>query len=89
MNWLVQSRKAQVAIGGVLTIVLSRLLKHFGFSDSDINVISGSVLTVATIWIHSIAHEDAAAKSGPQNQTNVNSDVRNAQPAPIDKPKGT
>ena len=75
--WLLQSRKAQVALGAILTIFLSRLLPRWGFTADDLNVISASIAAVAGVWIAGISHEDAASKAGPQNQTNVNSDVRN------------
>lgn len=82
MTWLAQSRKAQIALGSLLTILLSRLLPRLGFSADDVNTISTSILVVAGVWIAGVAHEDAAAKKSPENQTNVNSDVVNT-PAPV------
>lgn len=86
MMWLAQSRKAKVALGSILSIVLARFLKHFGFTESDINVITGGIVALSGIWMASIAHEDGKLKAGPQNQTNVNSDVRNSAPPPTDGP---
>lgn len=88
--WLLQSRKAQVALGSIFTIILSRLLPKWGFTTEDVNVISTAIAAVASIWIHGIAKEDAAAKAGPATQTNVNSDVRNVPaPLPVDEPHVT
>jgi hypothetical protein len=86
MAWLYQSRKAQVALGAILSIVLSRLLPRLGFTPEDVNAIGMAIGAVASVWIGGIAHEDAAAKKAPQNQTNVNSEVVNAPPAPAAKP---
>jgi hypothetical protein len=78
MAWLYQSRKAQVALGAILTIVLSRLLPRLGFTTEDVNAIGMAIGAIASVWIGGIAHEDASSKQAPQNQTNVNSDVTNA-----------
>lgn len=80
MSWLYQSRKAQVALGAILSIVLSRLLPRLGFTAEDVNAIGMAIGAIASVLIGGIAHEDAGAKQAPQNQTNVNSDVRNAPP---------
>jgi hypothetical protein len=78
MAWLYQSRKAQVALGAILSIVLSRLLPRLGFTPEDVNAIGMAIGAIASVWIGGIAHEDASSKQAPQNQTNVNSDVTNA-----------
>lgn len=72
LRWIADSRKAKVALGSVASIVLTRVLKHFGLGDADANAITASIVTIGGVWIASIAHEDAAAKGGgdkgPQEQ---------------------
>lgn len=86
MAWLYQSRKAQVALGAILTIVLSRLLPRLGFTAEDVNTIGLAIGSIASVWVMSIAHEDAGKQ--PAQQFNVGSKVDNAAPpAPAAKPE--
>lgn len=82
--WLLQSRKAQVAMGSILMIILSRLLTYLGFSPTEINSLSTAITIVAGVWIASIAHEDAskfkAMNPPPAPQINLQSDVLNPPP---------
>lgn len=65
MTWLYQSRKAQVALGAILSIVLSRMLPRLGFTAEDVNAIGMAIGAIASVWIGGIAHEDAGKPSLP------------------------
>lgn len=65
MTWLLQSRKAQVALGAILSIVLSRLLPRLGFTAEDVNAIGMAIGAIASVWIGGIAHEDAGKQPLP------------------------
>lgn len=78
---LISSRKAQAAAAGVVAVVLTRMLGKLGLTSEDINYISTAIIGGAMSLILGIAHEDAAGKSAPTQQVNLQSDVTNSPPA--------
>jgi hypothetical protein len=62
MAWVLQSRKGNVALGSVVSIVLAHFLPQFGFSADEVHTISEGVMIIGGVWIAGIAHEDAAKK---------------------------
>jgi len=62
-SWIIESRKAQIAIYSVATIILTHLLPKLGFSADDVREITAAVAVLGSVIIAGIAHEDAAEKS--------------------------
>lgn len=85
MSWLIQSRKAQVAVGAIITLFLTHLLKQLNFTDDEIKTINSGVLVIAGVWIAGIAHEDAS-RNKVGFQLNQQSEVKNTAPIPTDSP---
>ena len=56
---LIDSRKAQVAIGSVIAVVL---VQRAGMSEVEANAISGAIVLLAGVLIHAIMKEDVADK---------------------------
>jgi hypothetical protein len=80
MAWLYQSRKAQVALGAILTIVLSRLLPRLGFTAVDVN------RTARHPVANSANRHEDASPSSPRQQQRQAITGDNAPPAPAAKP---
>ena len=78
ITWLAGSRKAKVAIAAIIAAVVARL----GFAGESANAMTAAITALGSVWIAGIAHEDAAAKSAPTVQTNVDSNVSNAPVTP-------